>query len=198
MAMYLRPRSRAAATISSSEALPSVSVVCMCRSPRMSSSSMSFGKLARPWPTRIRTGPRESRAERAAGRAWRRHLPRCGRRCIPASIRPLRDLDFAAPCGTRNTPYSLIFSPRSLAMPRSTMLCCFEPVKYSSAAPNDSAGTIRRSTCRPLPKRIDIFVSPRPITVSTSGNVANRSITSLAFARSATISRSPIVSRPRR
>ena len=45
MAMYFRPRAWAAATISSSVALPSVSVVCMCRSPRRSSSSISLGSV---------------------------------------------------------------------------------------------------------------------------------------------------------
>ena len=41
------------------------------------------------------------------------------------------------------------------------MLCCFEPVKYCRAAPNEISGTTRRSTCTPLVSRIDIFVSPR-------------------------------------
>ena len=57
-------------------------------------------------------------------------------------------------------------------MPRSTTLWSFEPVKYCSAAPNDLAGTTRRSICKPRPRRIDIFVSPRPMTVASSSNSA--------------------------
>ena len=49
------------------------------------------------------------------------------------------------------------------------MLCSFEPVKYCSAAPKISAGTTRRSTCSPPARRIDIFVSPRPITPADVG-----------------------------
>ena len=45
MAMYLRPRSCAAATISASVALPSLAVVCMCRSPARSLRSMRTGSL---------------------------------------------------------------------------------------------------------------------------------------------------------
>ncbi len=43
-------------------------------------------------------------------------------------------------------------------MPRSTTLWAFEPVKYCSAAPNDSSGTTRRSTWSLPRKRTDIFV----------------------------------------
>ena len=47
------------------------------------------------------------------------------------------DFFFGPLSPVRNTPYSLIRSPRSFAMPRSTTLWSFEPVKYCSAAPND-------------------------------------------------------------
>ena len=56
------------------------------------------------------------------------------------------------------------------------MLCSFEPVKYCRAAPNDSAGTARRSTCTPAVRRSDIFVSPRASTEATAPYVARWSI----------------------
>ncbi len=45
IAMYLRPRSIAATTISRRLALPSLAVVCMCKSPTRSVTSISFGSL---------------------------------------------------------------------------------------------------------------------------------------------------------
>ena len=51
------------------------------------------------------------------------------------------------------------------------MLCSFEPVKYCRAAPNDSAGTARRSTCTPAGRRSDIFVSPRAMIEATAAVV---------------------------
>ena len=56
------------------------------------------------------------------------------------------------------------------------MLCSFEPVKYCRAAPNDSAGTARRSTCMPAFKRSDVFVSPRAMIEATPAKAASRSI----------------------
>src|SRR3989344_4494362 len=49
----------------------------------------------------------------------------------------------------RNTPYSLILSFFCCPSRRISMLCVLDPVKYWSAAPNDSCGTTRRSTCKP-------------------------------------------------
>ena len=46
----------------------------------------------------------------------------------------------------RNTPYSFSFRSCFCARRRTAMPCAREPVKYCSAAPNDSAGTTRRST----------------------------------------------------
>ena len=55
----------------------------------------------------------------------------------------------SAPSSTRYRPYSESFSPVRTAISRIRTLCCLEPVKYCSAAPHDSAGTTRRSTCSP-------------------------------------------------
>ena len=66
MAMYFRPRDLAAAAISSMLAVPSVQVLCMCRSPRMSPSSISSGSSRRR-PIRTPAGPRAARAENRAG-----------------------------------------------------------------------------------------------------------------------------------
>ena len=116
----------------------------MCRSPRRSASSTSCGN--RPGGGPLEFAPRFAQLGRKprADRAWRRLLPRCGRRSSPRRSVVMR-----------KTPYSLIFRPRSLARPRRMTLWSFEPVKYCSAAPKLSAGTTRRSTCRPLVSRID-------------------------------------------
>ena len=138
MARYFKPRCRAASAISSSVSRPSVSVVWACRSPRISSSSISSGSLPAGGPLEFVPRLAQFGREARAGRAPRRLLPRSRRRGRSPG-RP----------STRNTPYSLIFRPRCLARPRSTTLWSFEPVKYCRAAPNDSRGTIRRSTWNP-------------------------------------------------
>ena len=71
------------------------------------------------------------------------------------------------------TPYSFSLSPRSRAIARRRMLCAFEPVKYWSAAPNDSGGTTRRSTCTPDSITMLAFVPPAPRTRRTSGSFVN-------------------------
>src|SRR2546428_52836 len=50
---------------------------------------------------------------------------------------------------TWNTPYSLIFSPFLTAFSRSLTLWSLLPVKYCSAAPNDSGSTTRTSAWMP-------------------------------------------------
>ena len=67
-------------------ARPSVQVLCMCRSPRMSSSSTSRGSSARRGPLELAAGPRGSRAGSRAGRA----------RAYTSSSRPPGDLLLAA------------------------------------------------------------------------------------------------------
>ncbi len=96
------------------------------------------------------------------------------------------------------TPYSFTFSPRSRAIARRRMLCAFEPVKYWSAAPNDSGGTTRRSTCTPESITMLAFVPPAPRTRRTSGSFVNAPMILPASAPAARMSMSPIVSRMRR
>ena len=78
------------------------------------------------------------------------------------------------------------------------MLCALEPVKYCSAAPQESGGTTRRSTLRPLLVRTDVFFSPVPITSVTYGSSVNACMIGAGFLAAARMSMSPIVSRIRR
>jgi hypothetical protein len=56
-----------------------------------------------------------------------------------ASMRP------AIRWSPRNTPYSFSLRPASCARARKAMLCAFDPVKYSHAAPKLAGATARRS-----------------------------------------------------
>ena len=56
MAMYFSPRRLAAAAISSIVAVPSVHVLCMCRSPRMSSELDQAGQFAGVGPVELAAG----------------------------------------------------------------------------------------------------------------------------------------------
>ena len=87
-----------------------------------------------------------------AGRAWR--------------LLPLVELE-QAPVVQRQ--------PWSCARPRSLTLCSLEPVKYISAAPKRSAGTMRRSTCSPPAVMTLALACPEPRIFCTSGNFANAS-----------------------
>ena len=164
--MYSRPRRRAASTISSSVAWPSVAVGVHVQVAADVVERHQLAAARRPRPSRTRRAPRASPAETAAGRARRRLPPRCGRRSYVARRPP-------SPASlTRNTPHSLIFSPRSFAMPRRTTLCSFDPVKYCSAAPNDSRGHDAQVDLQPVSSRTDIFVSPRADSSATPRELA--------------------------
>ena len=135
MATYSYPSARAASAISSSVARPSVAVVCMCRSPRISRCSTSFGRRALR-PVRSRPGFRAARAESS-------RAPAPGRRLL--RFRPPR----ACRRRARNSPYSLSLRPMRMARCRSATLCSLLPVKYCMAAPKLSCSSARTSTCRP-------------------------------------------------
>jgi len=69
-------------------------------------------------------------------------------------------------------PYSLSLSPALTAISRRRTLCCFEPVKYCTAAPKLSGGTTRTSTCTGVVSVWMIaepLVSPAARTRSTNG-----------------------------
>ena len=109
----------------------------MCRSPRMSPSSISSGSSPLRAAARARRGSRAARAGCTACRAARRPPPRWRRRCV-------------SPLASSAMPYSLTWSPRLTAAVRSASLCLPEPVKCWSRLPKASSGTMRRSTGRPV------------------------------------------------
>src|SRR2546430_1649744 len=101
--------------------------------------------------------------------------------------------DFAS-----NNPYSDSFSPWRTAISRVRMLWALDPVKYWSAAPQQSGGTTRRSTWSPLVVRMDVLVSPRAITLSTYDRPVKASMIGSGSAEAARMSMSPMVSAIRR
>ncbi len=164
-----------------------VSVVCMCRSPRM---CPDFHQL----------GSRSSRRQLdlaqilAQFRRNPRAAPAPRKRPLPFPPRPLTS---SAP---RNSPYSLSFNPIFTARVRMATLWSLLPVKYCSAAPKALPAAARarppasprvppsRSPCSrrapALPPPWDASrTAPAPL--PPAGPVTSRS-------------RSPIVSRPRR
>ncbi len=78
------------------------------------------------------------------------------------------------------------------------MLWAFEPVKYCSAAPQLAGGTTRRSAFKPPRNRTLAFVSPRPITSSTSSWPHRASSAGEPSSAAQSRSTSLVVSRPRR
>ena len=192
--MYLRPRAWAAATISRERRLAVAGGGVHVQVAVQVVELDQLGQLACRGPFKLLAGLADLRRE--AGQVQRRvdvGFLAC-RRCT--RLRP--------PCRlvclpTRNTPYSLIFSPRSLAMPRRIDVVLLRagevlqrraerlasaPRAGRSAArwPGGSTSSCRRGR------------SPRP----RRSNLPKWSITASASFASTSRSRSPTVSRPRR
>ncbi len=164
----------------------------MCRSPRRSCSVTTCGSSPR---SAASISPRSSRSgggiHGSPSAAYTSSSDADATlRPSPSPSRPLSP--------TRNSPYSESFSPAFTAIVRSRMLCALEPVKYTSAAPQSSGGTTRRSTWRPWAVRTEVLVGPLAMTSVTYGSEVRAAVSGAESSAAASTSTSPMVSRIRR
>ena len=170
----------------STSSLPSVAVVCMCRSPRRSCRSIEARQRAVPRPPRSRRG---SRAVPAAIHAQPERL-------VDALPRSRRQRESSS--STRNRPYSFSLSRAGCARSRSAMLCAFEPVKYCIAAPRLLGGHQPQIGLEPAPEQHARLGSPCAEDALHAARTPRTPPSPSAGAPAARMSRSPQVSQPRR
>src|ERR1700691_3050273 len=170
--------------MSASVATPSVRSVCVCRSPRTSCSVTRSGSSPR---SAAATSPVCSRS---GGEI--QGIPRS--RYTSSSVCET----IFSPVTALNRPYSDSLSFFRTAISRTATLCACDPVKYCNAAPQESSGITRRSTCRPAAVRIEVLVGPEAITEAASGMPVSAAINGPESSAAARMSTSPMVSANRR